>query len=253
MDTKKNILDELLEVSPLLATIGNHNVYTVPDGYFIRLPNEITEQVNAEYLFQTNISTPFNVPAGYFDGLANNILLKIKTGTGNEVFAELKEIAPLLTTIDKRNVYTVPPSYFENFSPQVNAEKAAQAKVFNIFSGPRKRFSYAVAAAVIGILLTVALFNKDNNNGSTATQSVSDPYAATSKIDVKERISDLSDGEIADYLDTHSSGNEIITSPSATAPADDATQHSLNNASDDDIQQYLDSTKISGEKSPKGI
>jgi hypothetical protein len=249
MDLENNILEELLEISPLLVSIGHHNVYTVPTGYFDGLTNKITAQAKDDSTLQMNISNPFRVPVGYFDGLANNILFKIKARSENEVFTELEEIAPLLNTIDKRNIYTVPPAYFESFSSKAPAEKPQPARVFNMLHAVRKRFSYAVAAAVVGVLLTVAFLYKNNN-----ALPVSDPSASANTSDVKERISTLSDAEIANYLDTHSSGDKIITSPSAEDNSDAIDiQHSLNNASDEEIQEYLDSNRISSERSSKGI
>jgi|GEM_PF-859708 len=79
MSSQKHIQDELRSLGSDLPTSNNH---------------------------------PFSVPEGYFDGLAANILAKVK-GNENSAQAELAELSPLLAGIPKQTPYSVPTSYFE--------------------------------------------------------------------------------------------------------------------------------------------
>jgi hypothetical protein len=248
MDTRNDILNEMNLISPDVAVIGNANVYNVPVGYFSSFADEVLTLVKAEYLLQQNVHVPYKVPANYFDGLSNNILAKIRSE--NEVFAELEEVAPFLNTINKKNIYTTPVSYFDNLSANasdnINVAKPVPAKIFNIGSATRKWLTYAAAAVFAGIIGTGILLRADHSKESN--EPVKSSYAS---MNVDENISNLSDTEIAKYLDTHSSENEIAVPASSDDDID--VQDFLNNSSDEEIQQYLNSTKMPGEKSGKGI
>jgi hypothetical protein len=248
METKNEILNEMNELSPTVAAIANANVYDVPEGYFSGLADEIIMQVKAEYLLRQNVSVPYKIPENYFTGLSNNILSKIRSE--NEVFSELEEVAPFLNTITKKNIYTIPTLYFENFSQNINVAKPAPVKVFSIGSQTRKWFTYAAAAVFTGIVGT-GIFLRIENHKTIDQQPVKSSYAEINNIDVNQGISGLSDEELAKYLDAHSSENDITVPASAEDNID--VQDFLNNASDEEIQQYLNSTKIPGEKSAKGI
>jgi hypothetical protein len=113
-------MNELQSLSPLLAGIGNVNVFTVPAGYFEQLAGNILTGIQEE-----NGSLPLavpgvasmQVPQGYFDNLAGNILGKIRAQEDRET--ELMELSPLLHGISKKNVFTVPQGYFESLAADV--------------------------------------------------------------------------------------------------------------------------------------
>ena len=143
MVEKINILNELKEVAATtLVAVGNNNYYTVPEGYFTNLPNNILSHVFIKSLPVSNpYSVPkgyfenlpeiisdklslssfngneerkaFSVPEGYFNTLADNILKKIKEPVFESVQQELNEISPFLSSLPKTNVYSVPENYFQ--------------------------------------------------------------------------------------------------------------------------------------------
>jgi hypothetical protein len=120
MQNSTDILNELQTLSPLVAGIGNVNVFTVPGGYFEQVADGILKAAKEE---NTALSgSVFNkpameVPQGYFDSLADSILNKIKAQADPET--SLKELSPLLNSISNKNVFTVPQSYFENLAGNV--------------------------------------------------------------------------------------------------------------------------------------
>ncbi len=114
MEKKENILQELQEISLVVATISNRNVYSVPAGYFDALADNVLADVQT--LNQPAVPAPYNVPGGYFDALASNILKRIKEEEGNkilQVHEELEQIAPLLNSISKTAPFNVPAGYFD--------------------------------------------------------------------------------------------------------------------------------------------
>ena len=119
METRTDILNELTALSPLVAAINKANVYTVPQGYF----ETIGETVLACLHVESDInelpakSDSSEVPAGYFDMLANSILGKIKAL--ETVADETSTLSPLLSSIQNRNVFDVPSGYFESLDESI--------------------------------------------------------------------------------------------------------------------------------------
>ncbi len=90
MTQRDNILQELSELNSTLSTIAPQNVYTVP--------------------------------AGYFDGLAAQILNHIKALEACNTVEELGHLSPMLGNMLKQVPYVVPQGYFEGL-----VEKAIQS------------------------------------------------------------------------------------------------------------------------------
>ncbi len=119
MENRIDILNELKELSPLLAGLEKVNVFTVPIGYFERLQEDILMGVKVEtggVLLNSIINqTSMQVPQGYFESLSDNILNKIKT----EEAATVNELSPMLHSIKNKNTFTVPQGYFESLSANI--------------------------------------------------------------------------------------------------------------------------------------
>ena len=81
MTQKDNILQELTELKSILANLPAQNVYSVP--------------------------------AGYFDGLAVQVLNRIKAMEATTASEEIGHLSPLLSSISKQMPYTLPAGYFE--------------------------------------------------------------------------------------------------------------------------------------------
>ena len=121
MDQQDHILNELKQLSPVVSEIGRENVFSVPDGYFEMLSNEILLQIQFPYSSSTDTNFKQSVPEGYFDNLAGNILARIKAETKNEVKEETNIISPLVAGIGNHNIFTVPHGYFSGLDEQIMA------------------------------------------------------------------------------------------------------------------------------------
>jgi len=112
MENRNNILNELREISPVVADISYQAPYTVPAGYFEELPTQLLQLVKAmdapPVLPPAN--HPYQVPHGYFEGLANTILQRVK-GEEGALSAALQQA--------NNNPYQVPQGYFEGFANTV--------------------------------------------------------------------------------------------------------------------------------------
>ena len=164
MENRNYILNEVREISRVVAEIGHQNPYKVPAGYFEVLAGELLQRIKADMstpvLPQTN--NPYQVPQGYFEGLADKllqrakeeepvlspalqqakqvtyevpkgyfdslpatILNRIKAEQTDGVNEELEILSPLLSQIGKRTPFSMPAGYFEELSE--NAVAGAQA------------------------------------------------------------------------------------------------------------------------------
>ncbi|MEO7766237.1 MAG: hypothetical protein ABIS01_02385 [Ferruginibacter sp.] len=114
METKIDILNELASLSPVVAAIKKVNIFTIPEGYFESVPQNILICLQEQYslLIEQVTKHPADVPEGYFNNLAGAILDKIKAGETAE--AEIRTLSPLLYSLQNKNVFAVPYGYFES-------------------------------------------------------------------------------------------------------------------------------------------
>ncbi len=120
MENRIDILNELKGLSPVIADMEKVNVFTVPDGYFEMLGENILMNVKEEtgaLLGSIVNQSSMQVPEGYFENLADSILSKIKIQ--DDTLTELKELSPMLYNIPNKNVFTVPQGYFENLTNKI--------------------------------------------------------------------------------------------------------------------------------------
>lgn len=144
-----------------------------------------------------------DVPAGYFEDLADQILQRAKAADADNVADELAALSPLLGSIAKKNPYTTPAGYFEDLSIQSNEEglpeilkglqqvptykvptgyfeqlpevvlrKAKAQQPAKVISIGRKVYRYAAAAIVTGIIAatSIMVLNKPADNDGTPTR-----------------------------------------------------------------------------------
>jgi hypothetical protein len=119
MDKKENILNELKPISKVVATIGNKNIFTVPENYF--------------------------------NNLANNVL--INTIANQDAKNELAQLSPLLSSINKAPIFTLPNSYLDSVASKTMKQQTQKSKplgVSNFFN--YRLLKYAVAACCLGFL-----------------------------------------------------------------------------------------------------
>lgn len=201
MKRREDILNELKEVSEVVAEVDARNPYTVPEGYFETLPGVIMAKLIAgsdqeqTILSVAGKESPMEVPAGYFENLSSSILAKIKT---QEAINEIRELSPLLASVQSINVFTVPDGYFEMLDQQVtSAVVPVKTPVVSLFS--RKWTRYAAAAAVISIIAfgTLFLLNKQSTKMDSV---VAQGLKIKSEQQFNEELATVDQSEILSYL-----------------------------------------------------
>ncbi|MGB4935403.1 MAG: hypothetical protein WBO30_00195 [Ferruginibacter sp.] len=205
MENRQDILNELQELSPTLAAIEKLNVFTVPQGYFTQLPDDITIGIGIEYGNRAQVIEPIadDVPTGYFDSLAGSIMVKIKAGEEDAV-SEIRALSPMLYSIQNEAIYQVPPGYFENLPGAIVNKVIPQTKVVKMQGRTRAFFKYAVAAAFTGVMaLGVFQFTQP------ADEFVLPEYvtAGLQVENVDMELAKISDADIVKYLEA--SGTDV--------------------------------------------
>jgi hypothetical protein len=229
MNNNDIILNELKEISPAVANINRRNIYSVPSGYFLDLAEQLLDLVKQHpetFIFKTT-ATPFKIPASYFDGLSSEILNKVKQqhSAQSEVERELAEIAPLLNTISKVPVYTIPHGYFKN----LEAHKIdSEAKV--IYMSKSRRFiRYAAAAAITGLVAIGGIFYANNDSPDNA-------LTAAPKFN-QQQVKQLSDEEIVNYLRSDPAATDVTITNNAQ---EKDLQNFTKELTDEEISSFLE-------------
>lgn len=204
MKSTNDILEELRELSPVLAGMEKLNVFTVPAGYFDLLSEDILAGVKNEKNTGNEINSVSvsDVPQGYFDSLAETILGRIKSAGAETASEETRALSPMLYSIRDENVFEVPAGYFEELSDTVVSRLTPQqAKVVVMKRRTTAFFKYAVAAAFTGVMaLGVFKFT-----GPSKTE-LPDYVMIGLKIEnIDQELSKLSDDAIVKYLEAEGS------------------------------------------------
>lgn len=163
MTNRNTILNELTGLGPTLAGHNPQNIYTVPDGYFEGLANQILNRIKAleatdvkaeigylsPMLSVVSKEMPYSVPVGYFGNLDETILQRIREHADYQTSEEeIESLSPMLSGLRNKNPFSVPAGYFENLRSGVEKH---ETKVISITR--RKWFRLAVAAVIIGVII----------------------------------------------------------------------------------------------------
>ena len=251
MKNDQNILIELSEISPFLAGIHKRNVFSVPEGYFDSLAEDIQEGILTQGLHENVYQhIPQEVPEGYFDGLSSQIFQKI-----NELAEEKnKSTFDLMRIVGNDNIFTVPSNYFQELPSKIlrriKSDEASPAKIVSIRKGWMR---YAAAATVAAIVLVTSFFivnTGDENRFSVVnSQTVHDPAALQFNSEQKfnEGIASLSDEEIVNYLQDNGSilDNQLLIKNTDVSEMPDQSEYLMDEQA---LNNYLD--KINN-KSPE--
>lgn len=245
MENRNTILNELKEISPVVAQAGFENPYDVPQGYFDNFAAILLQRIKAgeastakeeletlsPLLSGLSKKTPFSAPAGYFDELTDNAVAGAKAI--DFVNGELENLSPLMSSLKGKNVYEVPAGYFEQLPAQMlQKAKSQPAKVVSM-NFTRKVVRYAAAAVVAGLIVAAAwmyMGSKETEPGLAGIELISDEalenyvenqvvslaettiIAANAEIeaeDLKDMLADVSDEELQKYVDQFSAKDEV--------------------------------------------
>lgn len=142
-----------------LKQVNPNNPFTVPDGYFDELEQQIVSYIKLDELKSGSPSNGFAVPENYFDELSNNINARIaieeaadKEVTGftvpggyfDELSQQIQSRINVGEALDKsEDAFTVPQGYFDELSRNIQGRIAVEEtldKSEDTFSVPKGYF-----------------------------------------------------------------------------------------------------------------
>ncbi|RYE36682.1 MAG: hypothetical protein EOP42_02405 [Sphingobacteriaceae bacterium] len=209
--------NDWLNEFPLLQKTGKGNPFQVPDLFFEEQQENIISAIFAEKLKQELPDNGFIVPENYFENLQEQLISAVKLEEmrppaeasikSSEFFEEQQNIIAARIKINQfaenGEGFTVPANYFETLSDRINQKtgiKTVQqpAKIKTLFT--KAAWKYATAACIAVAVVT----------GFGVKQ-----YQAAHNI--QNRLSDLPDADIENYLDIHADSydNHIILETTA--------------------------------------
>lgn len=250
MTTRDTILKELEALNSRLPgqDPGGNMPFTVPAGYFEKLPDLLLSRVKSledstvqeetahlsPRLAQERPANPYTVPAGYFENLPARIMARLEAENNLSAGEELAALSPLLSGLKKENPYTVPEGYFEQaLPPQQSAAPAG--RVISLFRRPLVRL--AAAAVVTGIIaLTAWLFI--NAGPETGEKAV-----ARFEKKLNKELEKMSDKELNDFIQ--------LTDPAAALQDEVVVTNTgdgkdwLKDIPESELKEFLDETAVS--------
>ena len=223
-------------------------------------------------LGQLNPENLYKVPNGYFWGLSEVILMRIKAMNTENPTEEINYISPVLADISRILPYSVPAGYFEGLEEKIvgHIRKSSdyqtpleelesispllgRLKKQNPFTVPagyfdsvserkpvtkvisfssRKWFRYAAAAIVIGIVSIAAILFIAEKNTKPA-----DENKAWAKIE--NNVNKLSDKEIKDFVALSDAGSIVGEAAGLQPVKKEEVSELLLDVSDSDLKEFL--------------
>jgi hypothetical protein len=209
MNRRKEIPDELKDVAPSLAGID----------------------------FQAT----YEVPAGYFENLPEQIMLRIRLQHAESAQEELEIIAPFLSGLSKKMPFSTPDGYFDTLTPAIRGtenENREPARVVKMFQ-PRKTFRLAAAAVTIGIIGIAAwLFMREPATNQYATKTDTEVQK-----ELKNKVGEISENELANFVEANTNILFADTTGMVEIGEDDV-RLMLADIPDKELEQYLDQNSV---------
>ncbi len=244
MSSSENILNEMKEISLLLADADRILPFTLPQGYFEGFPDAVIHKIQNAPALLPEAKHSYQVPDNYFETLPERILSKIQVDH-RASHEELNLVAPLLTKIGREPVMSVPEGYFEQLQPLDKlTDHTAKAKVIT-FRNYSRWIQYAAAAMVTGILITGAFIFTDSNSyldqekkGRIEMRGIPDSAKDATIISPanSDNAEEASDNTLANGKD----GEEAINTISKSA----RSISTLEMVSDEELKKYLEENAV---------
>jgi hypothetical protein len=271
----KIAIEEKASVDPVL-NINKENIYQVPPGYFEGLAAQvilriaIEEKASADPVLNINNENIYEVPPGYFEGLAGTILNRIKETEATDAKEELELLSPALSQIEKKNPFSSPEGYFEEFSDNVVAGVQAiefvneelenlspvmsSLKENNVYEVPQQYFEKLPAEILNKVnhqpakVVPISFAKKIMRYAAAAViigvmavgaYKVINPSVAP-VIDPGPGIAKATEQELENFLNTNTISLADTTTVISAEISEDDTKDLLADVSDEELQKYLE-------------
>jgi hypothetical protein len=232
MNTRNTILEELKALDSGLANFPNSLPYSVPEGYFNSLAENILRRVKAQDLLASDEiaelspllsglsrKMPFEVPQDYFQNSMDDLAI-----IGSE-----DEESAVLSLIEKEMPYKVPYGYFESL-PESILNRVVPRKGKVVSMAKRGWMRVAAAAMVAGIITISGIFYFNRSKDIP----VDNPQWVASKLKT------VSDKELEEFVKTTDVNSTGVVTAKKSASKTTQNKRLLQDISDKDLDAFLD-------------
>jgi hypothetical protein len=239
MTQRANILQELNELGSTCLTTDLQNIYAVPAGYFDGLPEQMMKRIHAKNelaelsSLANSISkeTPFSIPAGYFNGLEERLMQSVRASADYQSAKEELETISPLLSGLKKET---PYRVPQRYFEQLGADvKKPEVKIISITH--RKWFRYAAAAVFIGVIATVTLTLNKNKS--------IDPNKNPAEW-VAKNVKKLNTDQLDEFIKLADEENNLKGSVATKTERSDDIRELMKDVSDNEIRDFLNETSV---------
>jgi len=218
MSQKEVIKKELMEISPLLAAMSRHEVYSLPE-------NSATPSAFGIILLAEKKEPALQIPGDYFENLPS--LLQQRIHSNNNDTEELK------VDLTSTNPYHLEQDYFVTLSDKINQKK----KVIQLKPFRKQRFFWSAAACIVGLLGLMMIYF--SQHGTTSTPQTVPITADVNHQQVDEALNNIDGSSMVEYLNEQGqyTDNEWLAMSDETPSISDAADIL---SEDDEVRQYVD-------------
>lgn len=211
----------------------------------------------------------FSVPEGYFEGLAEAILAKVKAQEAN-ANEEIETLSPLLANLSRKMPFEIPKDYFQNLADGIAAEESIpiewkEARFNPTYSVPDNYFNdlpqqilakvqpvkttgkvismgqrwmrYATAACLTG-LVAMASYLYFAKPGVINVQEHPNQWVAA-------KLQNTSNKELDAFMQTADATHEIVKAPK---PVKTEVKKLLKDVSNEELDQFLSEVPVADEE-----
>ena len=212
----------------------------------------------------------YRVPGGYFEGLASQVLARIKALEAADAGEELEALSPLLSSIGRETPYQVPQGYFSGLEKKLldgvlQSEQSADEELESLsplLSGIKKEMPYSVPDGYFDNVSIPTHTRKKEAKVVSLTSRKWFRYAAaavvigfvaisgllifnnnSSSVDpqkiVKDMAKNMSEEELNSLIDI-----DLLTEDSAPLVASAEVKELVSALSDKEIQEFVSETEL---------
>lgn len=239
MNSRNTIQDELTELNSGLSSDLNGTSYVVPQGYFEGLADVVLARIKTQ---NASVSDEIAELSPLLAGLSKKMPYSVPEDYFQISMEELplmaseNEESAMLSFIGKEMPYELPAGYFDNLSDEILSRLSV--KKAKVVPFGRKLVRMMAAAAVVGVIIISGIFyfRNSGNNVSTA-----DPVAVELKKVSTEELNAFIKNTDANVLDDKTQVTAKNTPPKES-------QKLFKDVSDEELKAFLDQVPVDDEE-----
>ncbi len=216
MTQKDYILIELKELNSSLINLNQQNVYNVPVGYFEGLATQVIERIKllenedsvSPILNSISKESPYTVPTDYFNNLPETVMNLIRNSNDYLTAAEELETLSPLLGSMKKEMPFTVPEGYFNTLSKDIVAEENKPSAKIISIGSRKWYRYAAAAVVTGLIVLSGFLYFGKNNSTVEPGS---KVMANITKDIKN-MNVEEQNDLFEFIDTGLTGKESAQS-----------------------------------------